>query len=71
MTAIILSLGAIWIYAVMFTFTVYIGVCHAISTRRGSNWRIVLAAIFWPIFWLYVVIAALYDMKKDRTYVGG
>jgi uncharacterized membrane-anchored protein len=69
MTAIILIIGSIWIYAVMFAFTAYIGVCHAVSTRRGSLWRIVLAATIWPLFWLYVLIASLYDLRKDRSYV--
>ncbi|MBX4911407.1 hypothetical protein HJA82_29275 [Rhizobium bangladeshense] len=65
MPAIITYIILAWLYLVGAVVTVFVG-----SGIEGLyRWRLALAALFWPLTWLYVLLGAAFDMIKDRLHV--
>ncbi|QIG75663.1 hypothetical protein EVC20_092 [Rhizobium phage RHph_Y2_17_1] len=53
-----------WLYLVGAVVTIFVG-----SGIKGLyRWRLALAALFWPLTWAYILIAAAIDMLKDRRH---
>lgn len=38
------------------------------SDKYQRDWRVIVAAIFWPVFWLVVLAASLFDAWRARAY---
>jgi hypothetical protein len=53
-----------WLYLVGMAVTLFI----ASGIKHLYRWRLALASLFWPIVWLYILIAATIDMLKDRRH---
>ncbi len=67
MTGIIVTLSATWIYLVMMVFTLYILTQE--RTVITSWFRLLLAVVFWFIFWPAIMMGALWDTLTEGRNV--